>query len=77
MAVTFTADGSIGFITLDNPPANSYDLAFMTEFSSAVDEALSGATRVVDRAERATRSSSPPAPTSSGSSRATSRTTWR
>ncbi|MGO9907871.1 MAG: enoyl-CoA hydratase/isomerase family protein [Solirubrobacteraceae bacterium] len=47
MAVTFTPDGSVGFITLDHPPANSYDLAFMTEYSSAVDEALSGATRVV------------------------------
>jgi enoyl-CoA hydratase/carnithine racemase len=47
MAVTFTPDGSVGFITLDHPPANSYDLAFMTEFSSAVDEALSGSTRTV------------------------------
>jgi enoyl-CoA hydratase/carnithine racemase len=47
MAVTFTADGSLGFITLDSPPANSYDLAFMTEFSDAVDEAIGGDTRVV------------------------------
>jgi enoyl-CoA hydratase/carnithine racemase len=47
MAVTFTNEGPIGFITLDHPPANSYDLAFMTEFSSAVDEALAGSTRVV------------------------------
>jgi enoyl-CoA hydratase/carnithine racemase len=47
MAVTFTAEGPLGFITLDHPPANSYDLAFMTEFSRAVDEALAGATRVV------------------------------
>ena len=47
MAVTFTNEGPVGFITLDHPPANSYDLAFMTEFSSAVDEAVAGATRVV------------------------------
>jgi enoyl-CoA hydratase/carnithine racemase len=47
MAVTFTNEGPIGFITLDHPPANSYDLAFMTEYSNAVDEAVGGATRVV------------------------------
>jgi len=47
MAVTFTSEGPVGFISLDHPPANSYDLAFMTEFSNAVDEALAGATRVV------------------------------
>jgi enoyl-CoA hydratase/carnithine racemase len=47
MAVTFTNEGPVGFITLDHPPANSYDLAYMTEFSSAVDEAVSGAVRVV------------------------------
>jgi enoyl-CoA hydratase/carnithine racemase len=47
MAVTFSADGPLGFITLDHPPANSYDLAFMTEYSGAVDEALAGTTRVV------------------------------
>jgi enoyl-CoA hydratase/carnithine racemase len=47
MGVTFTTDGPLGFITLDKPPANSYDLEFMSEFSSAVDEAVTGATRVV------------------------------
>lgn len=47
MAVSFTNEGPIGFITLDKPPANSYDLAFMSEFSEAVDQALVGATRVV------------------------------
>ena len=47
MGVTFTADGPLGFITLDKPPANSYDLEFMTEFSEAVDQAVVGATRVV------------------------------
>ncbi|HTP19190.1 MAG TPA: enoyl-CoA hydratase-related protein [Solirubrobacteraceae bacterium] len=47
MAVTYHDDGALGFITLDKPPANSYDLAFMTEFSEAVDQAVLGATRVV------------------------------
>jgi len=47
MAVTFSSEGPIGFITLDHPPANSYDLAYMTEFSNAVGEAVNGATRVV------------------------------
>jgi enoyl-CoA hydratase/carnithine racemase len=47
MAVTYNDDGPLGFITLDKPPANSYDLAFMIEFAEAVDEALVGATRVV------------------------------
>jgi enoyl-CoA hydratase/carnithine racemase len=47
MAVTYTPDGSVGFITLDHPPANSYDLAFMTEFSGRVDEALSDSIRTV------------------------------
>jgi enoyl-CoA hydratase/carnithine racemase len=40
MAVSFSGDGAIGYVTLDHPPANSYDLAFMTEFASAVDEAI-------------------------------------
>jgi enoyl-CoA hydratase/carnithine racemase len=47
MAVAFSAEGPLGFIALDSPPANSYDLAFMTEFSDAVDEAMRGDTRVV------------------------------
>lgn len=47
MAASFTNEGPIGFITLDHPPANSYDLAFMTEYSNAVDEATAGSTRVV------------------------------
>jgi len=47
MGVTFTTDGPLGFITLDKPPANSYDLEFMAEFSEAVDAAVVGATRVV------------------------------
>jgi enoyl-CoA hydratase/carnithine racemase len=47
MGASFATDGAIGSITLDNQPANSYDLAFMSEFSAAVDEALLSATRVV------------------------------
>jgi enoyl-CoA hydratase/carnithine racemase len=46
-AVTFSAQGSIATITLDKPPANSYDLAMMSEFSAAVDEAIGGEVRVV------------------------------
>lgn len=47
MAVTFSADGPVGFITLDNPPANSYDLEVMTQFSDAVDEAIASDTHAV------------------------------
>ena len=47
MAVNYIPDGPVGFITLDQPPANSYDLAFMTEFSNTVDEAMSDSTRAV------------------------------
>jgi enoyl-CoA hydratase/carnithine racemase len=39
MAVSFSADESIGIVTLDKPPANSYDLAFIEELSAAVREA--------------------------------------
>jgi enoyl-CoA hydratase/carnithine racemase len=47
MPVTFTAEGAVGFITLDNPPANSYDLEVMTAFSDAVDEAIGSDARAV------------------------------
>lgn len=48
MAVSFTEDEGIGFITLDRPPANSYDRAFMQELSRAVDDsAASESVRVV------------------------------
>jgi enoyl-CoA hydratase/carnithine racemase len=40
MAVSFTADGAVGLITIDNPPANSYDLWVMQEFGSAADAAI-------------------------------------
>jgi enoyl-CoA hydratase/carnithine racemase len=39
MAVTFSAEGAVGFITLDKPPANSYDFDFMEEMGAAVDAA--------------------------------------
>jgi enoyl-CoA hydratase/carnithine racemase len=42
MAVSFSSEGALGWVTLDHPPANSYDLAFMAEFASAVDEAIGG-----------------------------------
>ena len=61
MAVTFAADGAVGTITLDNPPANSYDIEFMRELADAVD-AASGRRRACASwscAARA-RSSSPP-----------------
>ncbi len=47
MGASFATEGAIGSITLDNPPANSYDLAFMSEFSAAVDEAVVSTARVV------------------------------
>jgi enoyl-CoA hydratase/carnithine racemase len=47
MPVAFEADGGVGTITLDNPPANSYDLELMTAFSGAVDEAIASDVRVV------------------------------
>jgi enoyl-CoA hydratase/carnithine racemase len=47
MAVSFSTEGALGFITLDHPPANSYDLAFMSEFSDAVDASIGSDARVV------------------------------
>jgi enoyl-CoA hydratase/carnithine racemase len=47
MAVSFAAEGPVGTITLDNPPANSYDLQVMTAFGEAVDAAIASDTRVV------------------------------
>ena len=42
MAVSYRQDEAIGIITLDKPPANSYDLEFMQEFADAVDAAIAG-----------------------------------
>jgi enoyl-CoA hydratase/carnithine racemase len=47
MSVGFDHDGGVGAITLDNPPANSYDLGVMTEFADAVDAAIASDARVV------------------------------
>jgi enoyl-CoA hydratase/carnithine racemase len=47
MGVIFERDGRVGTITLDNPPANSYDLSVMTEFGDAVDEAVASSARAV------------------------------
>lgn len=47
MAVSFSVEDGIGFITLENPPANSYDLSVMQDFSGAVDVAVGGSQRVV------------------------------
>ena len=48
MGVTYAAEGPIGTITLDTPPANSYDLEMVTELGAAIDAAAADATsRVV------------------------------
>jgi enoyl-CoA hydratase/carnithine racemase len=39
MAVELTREGAIGYITLDKPPANSYDYDFMVELGEAIDAA--------------------------------------
>ena len=46
MAVSFSADGGIGTITLDKPPANSYDLDYVRELGDAV--AIDRATRELE-----------------------------
>ncbi len=48
MSVEFTRDDAVGTITLNRPPANSYDYAFMEELRRAIDAAgEDGAARVV------------------------------
>jgi enoyl-CoA hydratase/carnithine racemase len=39
MAVSFAADGDVGTITLDRPPANSYEATFIDELGDAVEAA--------------------------------------
>jgi enoyl-CoA hydratase/carnithine racemase len=39
MAVEFQPDGGVGYITLNKPPANSYDHAFISELGEAVNAA--------------------------------------
>jgi enoyl-CoA hydratase/carnithine racemase len=41
MAVSFSADEGIGVVTLDRPPANSYDLSVVEEFAASVEAAAS------------------------------------
>ena len=36
MAVEYSTEGAVGYITLDKPPANSYDLTFMEELGGCV-----------------------------------------
>ena len=43
MPVTYAADGAIGTITLDNPPANSYDIELMRELADAIGTASADA----------------------------------
>lgn len=47
MAVEYAQEGNVGYITLNKPPANSYDLEFMEELSgcirSAADDGETGA----------------------------------
>ncbi len=47
MAVSFSAQGPIAEIVLDNPPANSYDIEFMRELAAAIEAAGDDAARVV------------------------------
>ncbi len=47
MPVGYESAGGVGTITLDNPPANSYDLAVMTEFARAVEAAIESGVRAV------------------------------
>ena len=39
MTVTYTSGAGVGTITLDNPPANSYDIEFMRELAAAIEAA--------------------------------------
>ena len=47
ITVTYGESGGVGTITIDNPPANSYDLAVMSEFARAVDDAIASEVRAV------------------------------
>jgi enoyl-CoA hydratase/carnithine racemase len=39
MAIEYTVEGPIGYLTFNNPPANSYDLGFMQELGERVRQA--------------------------------------
>lgn len=48
MPVEYTREDAVGFITLNRPPANSYDYAFMGELQAAINAAAAdGAARAV------------------------------
>jgi enoyl-CoA hydratase/carnithine racemase len=48
MAVSYAGGGAVGTITLDKPPANSYDIEMIAELGEAIDEAAAdAAARVV------------------------------
>ena len=47
MAVSYHSEGAVGTVTLDKPPANSYDLEFMREFADAVGAAIGSDARVI------------------------------
>jgi enoyl-CoA hydratase/carnithine racemase len=51
MAVSYSSEGSLGFITLDKPPANSYDRDFVEELGEAITAAADdgGAKAVIVR----------------------------
>jgi enoyl-CoA hydratase/carnithine racemase len=51
MAVEYTREGNVGYITLNNPPANSYDVSFMEELGECVQSAAEddGARAVIFR----------------------------
>jgi enoyl-CoA hydratase/carnithine racemase len=41
MAVSFSTEEAVGVVTLDRPPANSYDIAFIEELADAIEAAAS------------------------------------
>jgi enoyl-CoA hydratase/carnithine racemase len=45
--VTFTNDGPVGTITLNRPPANSYEINFMRDLDAAVEAAQDSSIKVV------------------------------
>ncbi len=51
MAVDYGREGNVGYITLNKPPANSYDYSFMEELGESVNEAAAddGARAVIFR----------------------------
>jgi enoyl-CoA hydratase/carnithine racemase len=46
MSVTAEVDGRVAWVTLDRPPANSYDLLFLEELDDAVDQVARGGVAV-------------------------------